>query len=439
MSGSITPPSPSLYTRPFVLAAAANFLFFANLNAYTLLPLYIQQLGGREGQIGTIMAMYSVAAILCQLGVGPLVDRLGRKPFILLGALLITSVSAAFLLSSQLSWHFYVLRFLQGVAFAGFMTSNLTLLADLAPLSRRAEAVGVFGVSGLVTIALAPAIGELILRAYGFRALFGGTLLLGVGTLGVCLATAVPKPAAVESSRRLGAGFWRGFAPVILAGFQFGLANSIVFVFLPPFARYAGIPRVGPFYVVYTLMAVAVRFLGGRLADQLERRQVILPSLIGLSIGVLLLSTLHSTGMLILIAFINGTAHGFVYPATSAMAFDRAPSGARGRALAVLHGRPGGRDVRCCRVRVARGAGRIPGRFRRPGSGSGRRSGGLLAETVVCRRVWVACRQTGALVPFRKTGWIPVRLRHGRTALQPGRRGAEPAGWPAQPGPPACR
>jgi MFS family permease len=59
--------------------------------------------------------------------------------------------------------------------------------------------------------------------------------------------------------------------------------------------------------------------------------------LVGLSIGVLLFSTLQSTWMLVLIAFINGTAHGFVYPATSALAFDRAPSGARGRALAVFN------------------------------------------------------------------------------------------------------
>lgn len=333
----MTPRRRSLYTKPFILAALANFLFFANLNAYTLLPLYIQHLGGREGQIGMIMAMYSVAAILCQLGVGPLVDRFGRKPFLALGALLITAVSGAFWFSTRLAWHFFLLRFLQGMAFAGFTTSNLTLLADLAPADRRAEAVGVFGVSGLVTIALAPAIGEAILHAYGFHTLFVGTVLLGAGALAVCLATEVPRPMAIDAPRRLGAAFWQGFMPVMLSGFQFGLANAIVFVFLPPFARFVGLPRVAPFYIVYTVMAVAVRFLGGRLADHLERRQVILPSLIGLSAGVLLFSVLHSTSVLVLIAFINGTAHGFIFPATSAMAFDRAPRGARGRALAMFN------------------------------------------------------------------------------------------------------
>jgi len=283
------------------------------------------------------MAMYHVAAILCQVGVGPLVDRFGRRPFILLSATLISVVSLAFTGSSVLGWHFYLLRFLQGTAMAGFTTSNLSLLADLAPESRRAEAVGIFGVSGLVTIAMAPAVGEVILRSYGYQSFFLGTLLLAVGSLAVCLLTEVPMPSVEDVHRPLGAGFWGNFAPVLIAAFQFGLAGAVVFVFLPPFAQAAGLPRVGPFYVVYSLMAVAVRFFGGRLADRLERRQVILPSIVGLSAGVFLFSLLHSTWLLLLIASVNGTAHGFLYPAVSAMAFDRAPSGARGRALAIFN------------------------------------------------------------------------------------------------------
>lgn len=326
-----------MYTKPFILAALANFLFFANLNAYTLLPLYIQALGGREGQIGTIMAMYSVAALLCQLGAGALLDRWGRKPFMLLAAATVTAVSAAFALSSRLGWHFYLLRFLQGAAFALFITSNLTLIADLAPPSRRAEAVGIFGVSGLITIALAPASGELVLRAWGFRSFFLGSLLMAAGALAVCLAIVVPAPAAAEASPRLGVGFWATFFPVLTAAFQFGLATSIVFVFLPPFAGQIGLPRIGPFYLLYTVTAIAVRFLGGGLADRFGRRQVILPSLVGLAAGVLLFSALHTTWLLLVIAVVNGAAHGFVFPATSALAFDRAPIGGRGKALAAYN------------------------------------------------------------------------------------------------------
>lgn len=326
-----------MFTKSFVLAALASFLFYSNTNAYTLLPLYIQALGGREGEIGSIMAMYSVAAILCQAGVGPFLDRWRRKPVILAGAGLLTVVSTAFTLTTRLGWHFYLLRFLQGAAVSLFLTSNLTLIADLAPSDRRAEAVGIFGVAGLVSIALAPAIGEVLLHLWGFQAFFVATVLVAAGALAVCLATAMPTRMVSENSRPLGLGFWHTFFPILTAALQFGLASSIVFVFLPPFAGYVGLPRIGPFYVLYTGAAVAVRLFAGRLADRLGRQQIILPSLVGLATGVLLFSILRSTWLLLVIAVINGTSHGFLYPAASALAFDRAPSGGRGRVLAAYN------------------------------------------------------------------------------------------------------
>jgi MFS family permease len=326
-----------VYTKPFILTALANFLVFTNLNVYTLLPLYIKGLGGREGQIGNIMAMYTLAAVLCQVGMGSLLDRFGRRRFMLAAAGAVTLVSIAFALSRSLGWHFYALRFVQGIAFAVFLTSNLALIADLAPPSRRAEAVGIFGVSGLVTIAVAPAIGEVVVRARGFHALFAGSIVVGLAGLAVCLATVVPEAPAVEAPGRLGAAFWSTFTPILVTALQFGLANSIVFVFLPPFAPEAGVGRIGPFYVIYTAAAVGVRFFGGWLADRFGRWQVILPSLVGLTSGVLLFSVLHSTWLLLLIGLINGASHGFLYPATSALAVDMAPVGARGRALAAYN------------------------------------------------------------------------------------------------------
>lgn len=46
-----------MYTKPFVLTSLAYLCFFTNNSAYNLLPLYLQSLGARAGEIGTIMAM----------------------------------------------------------------------------------------------------------------------------------------------------------------------------------------------------------------------------------------------------------------------------------------------------------------------------------------------------------------------------------------------
>jgi MFS family permease len=150
----------------------------------------------------------------------------------------------------------------------------------------------------------------------------------------------VPAPAFVPAPRgpRLGWAGWVGFLPVLLPGFQYGFANVIVFVFLPPFARVLGLPRIGPFFIAYTGAAILVRFLGGGLADRVGRRRVIVPALGVMTAGVLLCSGLHATWLLILIGILNGTAQGFVMPAANALAFERAPCGRRGQALALYNG-----------------------------------------------------------------------------------------------------
>ena len=120
-----------MYTKPFVLTTLAFFCFFTNVNAYNLLPLHLQALGARTGEIGTIMAMFSVAAILAQAITGRLLDRGWRKPCLLTAVALLTAVSAAFGMTARLGWPLYCLRFLQGFGFAVCMTSSMTLRGRL--------------------------------------------------------------------------------------------------------------------------------------------------------------------------------------------------------------------------------------------------------------------------------------------------------------------
>ena len=325
-----------MYTKPFLLITLVSFLTYGILNAYNLLPLYIHALGGREAEIGRIMALYHVAAILCQAATAGLLDRWPRRPVLLVGTIALTAASFAFALTTRLSWHFYLLRFLQGVGLALSSTISLALIGELAPPGRRAEAVGLYGVSGLAAIALAPAAGEVVLHTWGFQALFFATGLLGVGAVLVCAA--VPLPAAlprIESSPPARRG-WLPFLPVLQPAFQFGLANTILFVFLPPFGQQIGIRRVGIFYLIYTAAAIAVRVGGGRLADRLGRRQIILPALAGQTLGLVLCVGLQSTTVLVLVGLLNGTAQGFLFPATSALAFELAPSGRRTGILAIF-------------------------------------------------------------------------------------------------------
>lgn len=100
-----------------------NFLFFGSLNGFVLLPLYVSRLGGTEAEIGVVQAMYSAAGIVCQPLVGLWLDRLGRRFFMLVGVILLTATSAAFVVSASIPL-FAILRALHGVAFSTFFVAN---------------------------------------------------------------------------------------------------------------------------------------------------------------------------------------------------------------------------------------------------------------------------------------------------------------------------
>jgi MFS family permease len=121
---------------PFARIMLTNFFFFGALNTFLLLPLYIQRLGGDEADIGLVQGLYSAAGIVCQPVVGALIDYLGRRFFMRLGALLLVVSCALFVVASPLPL-LGVLRVLQGVAFSAFFVSNYIHVVEMVPVERR--------------------------------------------------------------------------------------------------------------------------------------------------------------------------------------------------------------------------------------------------------------------------------------------------------------
>src|SRR5216117_3071202 len=141
------------------------------MNGFILLPLYIAALGGTEIEIGLVMALYNAVGIVCQPLIGLWTDAVGRKPFMLVGVAL---VIFAALLATVAPWIplLAAVRVLQGLGFSFFFVSNYSFVIDLVPPARRGWALSIYGVAGLTATAVAPLLGEWVIRRVGFRALF---------------------------------------------------------------------------------------------------------------------------------------------------------------------------------------------------------------------------------------------------------------------------
>jgi MFS family permease len=333
---------------PFARVMVTNFFFFGALSCFLLLPLYIQRLGGDEADIGLVQSLYSAVGIVCQPVVGALIDYLGRRFFMRLGTLILVGSCALYLVSGPLPL-LGVLRALQGVAFSAFFVSNYVHVVEMVPPERRGWALGIFGLSGLVSTAVAPLLGELVIRRFGFPAFFVGATVAAAVSAIACWRIHDVRPAALGARPGLHA-IREGLLEVrhlhMLLGLFFGLGTGTIFTFLPTFGEDLGIASVGLFYTAYAGAAMLVRVAGGALIDLRGRRAVIIPCLFvqAAASGIIALVALlfrpelalPVLPFLFLSGFLAGGAHGFLYPAMSALLMDVTPERRRGSAVGLF-------------------------------------------------------------------------------------------------------
>src|SRR5689334_24993224 len=303
---SMAAPSPALASFPvpedgrraarFARVTAANFFFFLTFASFFLLPLHVRALGGSERTIGLVMGTTGLSGLASVVAVGVLLDRFGRRVFLLGGFATMAAASAAFLLVDRVGPTLFVLRGVQGLAFAAGFNAASTLAAEFAPPGRRAAALGVFGVSTLATHALAPALGEQLVHWRGFPALF--VAAASCSLVAVAIAWPLPggRPLATDHGLRLRAT--RDLTSAIATVACCGVAFGGVLTYVPTFVHDAALGSVGTFFLSYTGAAVLTRTTAGSLGDRLERRTVILPALALFAVSIVALAAARSAGAL---------------------------------------------------------------------------------------------------------------------------------------------
>lgn len=306
-----------LWTRNFIALVWANGLLFAGFHfLLPTLPLYAASIGATGTEIGVITGIFGFSAIFIRLFTDTGVRKFGKKKCLYFG--LLCSFLATF--SYDIFTPVYALivaRILHGIGFGLSSTFAAALVADVIPAQRRGEGIGYFGLGSTVAMAIAPALGVMLLTDFSADALFFTSMLvtfLAAISAKICNAKEAPLPAEkkhISIKNRLyeyGTGI-----PSILT-ILFGAAYGSVNTFVAMMANEAGIENAGLFFIVGTIFVFISRPFGGRIFDSKGGFWVILPGGILYLIGLCILISSSSLTMLLVASVFYGLGGGLLLP-----------------------------------------------------------------------------------------------------------------------------
>ncbi len=331
--------APFSYPLSFYLIMASTFLFFFSMHLLiTPLPLYIKEVGGEPSQIGLVMGMFALTAVLSRPLVGRLVDTWGRKPVMMIGSAIFILGPLFYILARSVP-SLFLARMFHGMGIAAFTTAYSTLVADLVPPPRRGEALGLAGVAPPLSIMLAPPLGDALLPRLDFSLLF----VVSAVVAALSLLVAIPiREAARAANPQKAPGFletlseryvWTPSLLIVAVGLTYGS----LLTFLPPFGVEKGIANVGLFFTAYGLMTMIARMPLGRLSDRVGRITVIVPATMLLALALAGLKVVGDVKLLIVVAILYGLGLSGTWTATMALVIDKAPLEVRGTAIGVLY------------------------------------------------------------------------------------------------------
>ncbi len=339
-----------LFTRPFVGLLGMQAAYGFSFSMFFLLPKYLAAVGEPPARIGFVMAGFGVACVLTIPFLRAIVEGLGPRLTLMTANLLLAGAAAVFAVVDRPGVMAIPLRASEGVTWTLMFSTAITLTAELAPPDRLAQAIGLAGGASLIMNAVAPAIGEPLADRFGYRSAFFVAALSAIGAAALARRLTIPGSRPTVPANALPAApaapIGGTVSPPEAAGGRAslyvvfgvaGLAFSVLFTFLAPYALADGVRAVRLFFIGYTASAILVRVLGGRISDRLGHGLVAAAALL-LYGGAVASAGLLGAHHLFLLGVSFGTAHGAAFPALMALLIHGTPPRRRPGVLGMANG-----------------------------------------------------------------------------------------------------
>ncbi|HWR42236.1 MFS transporter [Sporomusa sp.] len=320
-----------------IIAVVQLFNIFSTNLLAPVLPVYFKMQGMSESQIGLIMGIVSLGALVVRPWTGMSVDIKGSRSITLFGQVL-TAAGLAFYFWASGFWQYLLIRFYQGIAMAFYGTGAITFASGVESPENTSAAIAYFSLCTMIGMGIATSIAPVIFSGYGFFSLiFLGLASISMATSLMWLRSnevihcgedkRIPFREVLKAKEVL--------APAVcLFGSNFALGTA--FTFVPLVALSKNIAAYSVFFIAFSGAVVFARAMVHQINKRWNpERTALYASLINaLSTG--LLAVYPSTLTFTLSGALVGFGFGIIYPTLAAYVVDRVSPANKGSALSVI-------------------------------------------------------------------------------------------------------
>ncbi len=323
------------------LSAAVTNSFFISV-----FPVYVIDRGGDTATIGTMATGLVIASMITRVVFGNLQDKFGRRTIMLIGAILYTLNTAAYIFLKDIT-ALYVLRFLNGITQGIYFGAAGTFVSDLVPEDKLVEGIGYFSLMGTATLFFVPTIGSLLYNSVGALPIF--IIITITAAIGIFSGMMISphkgkvinerkEERASESKQSLISTL---LEPKVFVPSLFWLISSFAYAsvtnFLTPYGKEIGITAISVWFTFESIMSMLAKASVGKLTKIINPSKILVFSCFIVAISFVFLSTAQNTVFVIISGALFGIGYDILPPILNSAVFKLVPPERKGVASATYN------------------------------------------------------------------------------------------------------